>query len=327
VPWSRRSWSVGCLAALTFVGALHSPAPRDVGLGLVGPQDVVGPVAHRLDQQRPGAFDVHRYASRSEAEGAIRDREIVAAYLPDQAQPELLLASADGGMQALTLQATFEQLSMAAPGPVVQDVVPAAEGDRAGLSPFLLVVSLTIPGLLLAMLLALAGGAGTPSRVRLATAALGAAGVGLVNAAVADLVLDALPGHYWQVASVSALTVLALTAATLALHRLLGLAGLALGPLLFLVVGMPASGAAVGPDHLPAVFRLASLALPPGEAVRALRGVQYFDGAASATSLWLLALWAATGAVVLLAPPSRAPQPAPVGAEPVRVPLGDNRPL
>ncbi|HEX5086276.1 MAG TPA: hypothetical protein VFV89_00595 [Nocardioides sp.] len=293
--------ALGCLASFTFLGALHAPHPHGLDLALVGTPDTTGVVAAHLEADTPGAFDITFYETSEDAEQAVRDRDVTAAYVPGP-QPELLLAGANGAMQASTLTAIFDAAARDDGADLaVHDVAPVPADDRAGLSPFLLVVSLTIPALVLAVLITLLGErAGLGPRVRLAAALVGAVAVGLVNTGVADGALDTLTGHYWQVSAVAALTVFAMTSAALALHRLFGPAGLAAAFALFLVVGMPATGAAVGPAYLPGFFRAVTMALPTGEAVPAVRSVQYFDGAASAASLWLLAAWGVAGAALLV---------------------------
>ena len=248
---------------------------------------------------------MHFYETRADAVTAIRDREVAAAYVPASPQPELLVAGANGAMQVSTLTAVFGSAARSSGSDlVVSDIVPVPDDDRAGLSPFLLVVSLTIPALILAILVTILGGrAGLRPRGRVGAVLLGAVVVALVNTAVADFALDALTGDFWAVFGVAALTVFAISSATLALQRLLGVAGLALAFTLFLVIGMPATGAAVGPAYLPGVLRAVTLALPAGEAVPAVRSVQYFDGASSATALWLLAAWSLAATLVLLAAP------------------------
>jgi hypothetical protein len=298
---------LGCLAAFTFIGALHSPKPHAIDLALVGEAQTTGPVAIELEEEARGAFDIHPFHDRDDALHAVRDRRVAAAYLPGTSQSELLLAGANGAMQATTLRAIFGRLAGQSGSELsVDDVLPTPSGDRAGLAPFLMVVSLTIPALALAVLTAVLGGrAGLTSRMRLAAALVGAVCVALVNTCIADFALDALSGHFWQVFAVAALAVFALSSATLALQRLCGPAGIGLAVVLFMVVGMPTTGAAIGPSFLPGVLRALTLALPAGEAVPAFRGVQYFDGADTATALWLLVAWGVTASVVMLARPSR----------------------
>jgi hypothetical protein len=300
--------ALGCIAAFTFIGALHSPSPHNLDIGLVGTAEATDPVATQLEEQAPGDFDLHRYGSRSAAEEAIQNRDVAAAYVPGTPQAELLVAGANGAMQVSTVMATFDRLSGATGSElVVDDVRPTPDGDRAGLSPYLLVVSLTIPSLALAVLITVLGSkVGLRSRERLAGAVVGAIAIALVNTVVADYALGALTDHFWAVLGVSALDVFAVTSATLAVHRLLGPVGLALSLLVFMVVAMPATGAAVGPAYLPGALRAITLSLPAGEAVPALRSAVYFDGAGSAGAVWLLVAWSVAGALVLLSAPRRA---------------------
>jgi hypothetical protein len=90
------------------------------------------------------------------------------------------------------------------------------------------------------------------------------------------------------------------------LARLLGPPGIGLAALIVFLIGNPGSGAASAPELLPGFWRAVGPLLPPGAGATALRNVAYFDGAALATPLIVLAAFAALGAVLLLAPKRRA---------------------
>ena len=277
------------------------------------------PVAAQLSQRAPGAFDVHRYSSLAAAELAVRTREVDAAFVPGPGPATLVTASAAGAVARASLVELFGGLAASTGTPLhEEDVAPLPEGDRAGLSPFLLAVSVLLPSLLAAVGIAVLGRRSSPPR-RLLAAAGAAAGIGLTNAWVVDQVLGALTGHYWELAGIAALLSLAVSGPALALHRLLGAPGLALAALLFLVLGMPTSGAAVGPHYLPDLFAALTSAFPGGEAIPAIRGTVYFSGADVGTDLARLGTWAAAAVVALLAPsPRRTASPLPARATAVR---------
>jgi hypothetical protein len=76
---------------------------------------------------------------------------------------------------------------------------------------------------------------------------------------------------------------------------LFGVAGGAIGWVLFFVIGNPASGGSSAPELLPSFWRALSQALPPGAAVTSLRDVVYFHGHGSLLALIVLALYALVG--------------------------------
>ena len=292
---------VGGLLAFTFVGALHSPQPNGLDVAVVGPPGLVDPVARQIEATDPSAFDITTYGDEAEARQAILERDIDAAFIPGETDSRLLVAGAGGAIAKSSLSELFREVAEKAGGELaVEDVRPLPEGDRAGLSPFLFTVSILVPSLILGAAIPLAG-RGAGALHMLATTLLGGLVIGLSNSAIVDFGLDALTGHYWGVAGIATLTSWAVALPMIAMHRLLGKAGTGVMLLLFLVIGMPATGAGVGPDFIPDLFQIFTLAFPPGEAIPAFRNVVYFDAADTRLNVLLLSSWAAAGAALLAA--------------------------
>jgi hypothetical protein len=131
-----------------------------------------------------------------------------------------------------------------------------------------------------------------------ATVAFSALG-GLAVAALVHFGLGALPGSYLALTAITALTILAVVLPTAGLHRLLGTTGVAVAGFLFLVFANPASGNGTAPELLPSVWRWLGQLLPPGAGGTALRNTGYFDGAALAQPLVVLATFAIAGALLV----------------------------
>ncbi len=291
--------TVGCFVGLTFMGALHSPEPNGLQLGIVGTQAQAAQVSSALEANAPDAFDTTSFTTVQRARDAVLDRDVVAAYAQADGRARIIVASGGGALSRDTAIRLGEQLAAQSGAQVqVTDVAPLPDEDRAGLSPFLLVVSILIPSLLSAAVLVFGAPKARP-RARLSAALGGGLLLGLLNTAVIDVVLGALPGHYWELAGLTTLTSWAITLPLLGLHRLMGPPGVGLGALLFAVIGVPTSGAAVGPSFLPDLFQYLTLAFPAGEAIPAVRSVAYFEGAGITPPLLLLAGWALAGAAVL----------------------------
>jgi hypothetical protein len=88
---------------------------------------------------------------------------------------------------------------------------------------------------------------------------------------------------------------------TAAFHRLLGPAGVAVGAVLFLITGNPASGNATAPELLPGFWRWISQLMPPGAGGTGLRNVAYFDGNATIRPVLVLVSYAVVGAALVSA--------------------------
>jgi uncharacterized phage infection (PIP) family protein YhgE len=98
---------------------------------------------------------------------------------------------------------------------------------------------------------------------------------------------------------VSALFILAIAVPIAGFQSLFGLRGTAIGAILFLVIGNPASGGSSAPELLPAFWRELSQLLPPGAAITASRDVVYFHGQGISRALIVLGIWVAAGAAVV----------------------------
>ena len=99
---------------------------------------------------------------------------------------------------------------------------------------------------------------------------------------------------------VATLFVFAIGLPIAAFQVIFGIAGTAIGWILFLVIGNPASGGSSAPELLPGFWRTLSQLLPPGAGVTSLRDVVYFKGHGSSRALIVLAVYAVLGAGVAL---------------------------
>jgi hypothetical protein len=296
--------SLGVLAAVfalvsSNVAANHSPKPHDLPIGIVGTPAVTDAAAANLGRAAPGAFKVHAYQSLSAAKNAVLHRSVYGAFQPVPLRI-LLTASAASPAVAALLQRTFATVVGRSGRPIaVRDVVPLPASDSSGATTFSAILSLIIVGL-----------AGTtmvytltrhrPEAFRLVvTAALGVA-AGLITALVTNVLVGAFPDHFFEVWGVAALFVLAIGMSIAAFQMSFGIAGTAIGAILFLVIGNPASGGSSAPELLPDFWRTLSQVLPPGAAVTSMRDVVYFHGHGSTHALFVLALYTVLGAGVAM---------------------------
>jgi hypothetical protein len=187
----------------------------------------------------------------------------------------------------------------------VNDVVPAGRGDARGLSAFYLVVGWMVGGYLVAAILGFAGGARPANRhravLRLGTLGGYAVVSGLGGAIIAETILSALAGHFFALWWFGALMVFAVGAATMAFQVLLGMAGIGLAILLFVVLGNPSAGGAYPAVLLPPFWAAIGRWLPPGAGTDAVRTIVYFPAASLAQPVWTLVAYAVIGAAVTLA--------------------------
>jgi Protein of unknown function (DUF3533) len=281
------------------VAANHAPKPHHVPVGIIGTPAEVRAVANQLERQAPGAYRVHAYSSAAAARSAVLHRTVYGAFRPAR-PPLLLVASAASSSVATLLQKTFGAASRTqGQALVVRDIVPLPSADSRGATAFSVVLSLIIAGVMASAVIYLLGQHRTPA-VRLAAMVSLAICAGFVTALVTNVIIGAFPRHLLAVWGVATLFVLALGLPIAAFQILIGAAGTAIGAVMFLVIGNPASGGNSAPELLPGFWRALSQLLPPGAATTAMRDVVYFNGHGLTHPLLVLGTYAVTGAVVVL---------------------------
>src|SRR5690242_14621519 len=68
--------------ALCIIGVYHKPHPHDITLAVVGPPAQTAPVRAGLQKVGGSAFTVSSVATAAEATHAVRQRDVVAAFVP-----------------------------------------------------------------------------------------------------------------------------------------------------------------------------------------------------------------------------------------------------
>ena len=285
----------GVALAASFVGAFHDPRPHQMPVGVVAPAAQVTRLQAAAAAHDPGALSLRPYPSVTTAATAIRDRTLDGAVVLTPGHAQLLVASAAGSQTVQTMQRAFSPTSLRT-SVATRDLVPLPVSDRGGLGPFFFVLTLIIPSLLIGVVMSVVV-KGLPVRDRLVGAAAFAIVLGFVDAAVSNVAYGSLGGSYLELAGLGMLISFAASSVTVGLGRLLGPVGIALAAIGLLVVGTPASGAAVGPAFVPSFFAALHPILPLGQGLDAVRNAAYFSWHATWVNLGLLGGWALLGIV------------------------------
>lgn len=317
-PW-RRVLGIGVALAAgvaLFVLAFSWPnitsEPKNLPLVVAGSDEQVADVETALDERMPGLFQITVVDDRDDAVAALERRDAYGAIVLG-AEPEVLTASAGSPIvaQQLTAFATAlqgqVQAAVAAQVPpgvtpptvtvAVTDVVPLADTDPRGTG----LVSAAFPAVLGGMF----GGILITALLVGVVRRLVALGVyvvvaGLTIAAIMQGWFGVLQGEYLLNAGVIGAGLLAIGAPIVGLAALVGRPGVAIGPVLFLLVANPISSAAQPVEFLPEPWGAVGQWFPPGASATLLREASYFP-AADTTFPWLvLAGWAAAGILLAL---------------------------
>jgi hypothetical protein len=276
-------------------------------VGVVAPAGRAAAVAARLDGLDGSPLAAETLPDEEAARARLEQGSLAAAVVVDPAgtQDRLLVATARGATLTTAVEQIAQQVEAQQGRTLTStDVVPLQDGDARGLTGFYLTIGWLVGGYLVASLLGVAKGA-RPANPRRAAIRLGAmvpyaVVSGLTGALVVDQWLGALTGHFWPVAGVGTLLVLAGATVTMALQVLFGTVGIGLTVLLFVVLGNPSAGGAYQSELLPGLWRGIGQALPNGAGTTALREIVYFGGHGAAGPVWLIAAYAAAGTLVAL---------------------------
>jgi hypothetical protein len=287
-------------AALVVVVALfvlpaHDPEPHGVKVAVVGGQNTADAIQQQVDQQRPGAFEIVPTPDPTTAREAILDRDVYAAVVP--AEQRLMVASAASPVIAELIRAPFGQLA-----PRVEDVRRTDPEDPRGAAINLMMLPLCVLALPLAALKIRLPTSRTESLLAsLAFALLG----GLLVTLLMNPVLGVLPGPFLALWGIASLIIASVALPSIGLARLIGPAGIGIVAVIVVLIGNPGSGNATAPELLPGFWRTLGPLLPPGAGGQGLRNVAYFDGAALAQPLIVLAVFSLAGLGFLLASKSK----------------------
>lgn len=318
-PWPRVLGLGIALAAIVGVIVLAfswpgvTSDPKDLPLVVAGPEAQVAQLEAALDDRTEGLFAVTVVGDRAAAVAAIEARDAYGAIVLGP-EPEVLTASAGSpivaqqlGAFASALQAQVQaaveaQVPAGVTPPVVTvtvtDVVPLADGDPRGTGLVSAAFPLVLGGMIggIAITISLVG-----ALRRLLALAVYVVVAGLTIAGILQGWFGVLQGSFGLNAAVFAGALLAIGAPIVGFAALVGRAGVAIGPVLFLLVANPISSAAQPIEFLPSPWGAIGQWFPPGAGATLIRDASYFP-AADTTFPWLvLAGWATVGILLALA--------------------------
>jgi hypothetical protein len=310
-PWKRIA-GVGLILAvvvsimvLAFSWPSVTSSVKSVPLAVAGPDAAVQQVEAALAESAPDTFSFVASDDRAYAVTQIQKREVYGAIILGDA-PEVLTSSAASPIVSqlltgvapklagqLTAALSAQGVTLAEPITVpATDVVPLADTDPRGAGLTAAAFPLTLGGMLggiLASILIV----GAWRRVVAITVYVVVAGFSL--AGILQGWFGALQGDYLVNVGAIALTLLAVSATIVGVASLVGRAGIAVGPVLFLLIANPISAATQPMEFLPQPWGLVGQWFPPGAGATLLRDLSYFPDAPTTFPWLVLAVWAAVG--------------------------------
>ncbi|WP_256255938.1 carboxypeptidase regulatory-like domain-containing protein [Streptomyces sp. MUSC 14] len=277
-----------------FPTAFHEPRPHHAKVVIADPA-LERRVDASLRQQHPGWFDVTAAADAREARRAVLDRAAAAGYAAKGKDAVLYVAKANGTALEQALAKGFATVAARHHQKLaITDVAPTVSKDENGTTPVYFGVAWNVPGYILATTLLRAV---TFNRRKKMLAIVAASAL----FSVVGFLIGTGLGYFPDEPSALGIAFLLSTAvATFSLgmapltKQFFPLAGLGL----YIVLSVPSSGVAPVP-LLPTFFQDLHAVMPLGNAVDALRGVLYFNGAGVLKPVLVLCAWIAAGMTLL----------------------------
>lgn len=278
---------IGLAFVVVFLAAFHAAVPHDLPVAVVGSQQQVAEVTGALDERMPGRLAPRSLPDEAAARAAVRQADVYGALLLDGAQPRLLVAGAHGQGVTTTLTQAFQPVSE---GLRVEDVQPLSAGDTRGLGIFYGAFGVVLGGFLFGINCYQAAPK-LPLRWRVVSILLFAVASGLLVAWAAGVLFDAIPADFAVLARLVGLLALAVAAPAALLLRAIGSGGTFVTSLGLIILGNATSTGNLPAEYLPPWLEPLAGILPPGVAVRALRGASHFADDGVARASWVLASW------------------------------------
>jgi hypothetical protein len=298
------------IIVIAFLWPTVTSSVKGLHVGIVGDSAVTGPFEDALDEKSPDTFTFVDAADRDAAVELIKSRAIYGAIILGDS-PEVLTTSAGSPVVAQLLSSLAPALqaqlnaAVAAQGvqltsPIVvevTDVVPLASTDARGAglgaSSFPLVLGGMLGGI--AISIAVVG-----VWRRVTTVLIYSAVAGLAITGILQGWFGALQGDYIVNAAAVALALLSISGVIVGFVSLFGRPGIAVGPVVYLLIANPISAAAQPLEFLAAPWGAVGQWFPPGAAATLLRDLSYFPDANTSFPWLVLGGWAALGLLVAL---------------------------
>lgn len=273
------------------------PTPHDVPIGVSAPLTVER-IQPQLDGIAADGFTVTSYPDRDTLRSAIRARKVYGGLTAGPEGTSLFTATGASPQVAQLLARLGHDAAPYTGVPLyTEDLAPLPATDPHGSGLPAAALALTLAGLLPALVLPML----FPRQLGLQfiTTAAFSIVVAVALALVLQGVFGTISGTIGTVIAGLALGVLAMGLVLLGLGALFGRTALAVGVMVWVVLGHPLSGLISAPELLPRGWGAFGQLLPQGANATLLRSTAFFAGAGAGTAILVLSCWVAVGALLV----------------------------
>lgn len=280
---------------ILYVTAFHKPAPNHMPVDVVATSAQQQQIASGLQARVGNVLDITTVSSEAQARSDVGSMDARGAL--DLSNGHIYKASAgsiigsEAVEQVLTRvagqvgQQTGQKVT-----PKVIDLKPLPSSDVAGLSLLFLAMGGILAGFVSASLVNLVGRLRKPREILLYAGI--AVVAGMVTTLIAYAGYGAFDDHLVRAGLVVAAGTFTVSLVQTGGYKLIGPVMVYAGVVLFVFLGIPASGAAVPIDMTPSFFQAISPFLPTPAMLDMLRRVLYFNSVGSGIDILTLAVWA-----------------------------------
>lgn len=294
---------VGILVLL-FLWPAGAAEPRNLPIGLVGPDQITSQLSSQLDSRQPGAFSIDQFSSEEEAIDAMEQKEIYGAVVVGREVKLLIATAANPNVAQLlkelgnsVLQLSSQQQGIASPQLVVEDVAALPDGDQRGAVLASSALPIVIGGISLGALAALR----LQSRsARISLVTVGSLLSGFAVSALLSEVFGAIQGHYLVSSLAISALVGAIAMSLIGMHAVLGLAGFGLTAATLFLIGNPLNGVSLPVEFYPEGWGALGQLMPLGAGFELLKRINFFGSADQSVQWWVLAAWLTVGTLLAL---------------------------
>lgn len=294
---------VGILVLL-FLWPAGAAEPRNLPIGLVGPDQITSQLSSQLDSRQPGAFSIDQFSSEEEAIDAMEQKEIYGAVVVGREVKLLIATAANPNVAQLlkelgnsVLQLSSQQQGIASPQLVVEDVAALPDGDQRGAVLASSALPIVIGGISLGALAALR----LQSRsARISLVTVGSLLSGFAVSALLSEVFGAIQGHYLASSLAISALVGAIAMSLIGMHAVLGLAGFGLTAATLFLIGNPLNGVSLPVEFYPEGWGALGQLMPLGAGFELLKRINFFGSADQSVQWWVLAAWLTVGTLLAL---------------------------
>ncbi|WP_291277509.1 ABC transporter permease [Galactobacter sp.] len=135
--------------------------------------------------------------------------------------------------------------------------------------------------------------------MRFATLGIGALAMGLLGSLIMGTWFGLLEGNYWVDAAAIALGMLSIAACITGLASVLGMAGVGLGVVVFMLFANPWGGSMMPTEFLATPWGTIGAHMPNGTVMNLLKNLSFFPDASTGGQWLTLAIWAVAGLLLL----------------------------